>query len=431
MVKVFLFSGQSNMSAYSPMGTLQGSGLVTNPGSPGTAPYYVPSYQQTAVNEWGGAPPASVDTGVMYPYPTLANSACTYNENIRGSDGLFNARGAYVKRAVTFNSSGALVDVSQYGPEVSFLQRHLAVYPSVPLGAMKVAFGGTSLRGDWLPPTVSMGGLQAVSGTALTLSVTDPGTAGGYAGGLIRILSGAAAGQLRTITAYIAGSQAATLDSAFSPAPSAGDTYGVERASLRQLRLMYQQEAAYYTSTYGAGGWQIGGLVWMQGEAGAHADLSGGDGQYLSDSRAFYAYIRAMTGTPALPVIIGRIGDNWTKDNAYLAGLGYPYGAIDYSITGDGHVAGAQATRNVFSAGAYTRRATQMALGQDSHCAWYSNDGYPVLPYINQNNFYHFAGAGNLTQGERAFAAYRALVNPLRTRLRTPGGGHLKIRGLS
>lgn len=151
MIDVFIFSGQSNMSGGPPMGTLKGSGLVSNPGSPGPAPDYVPDYQKTAGNEWTGASPASIDSGVQYPYPTLANSPCLYNENIRGSTGVFDSWGNYAKQSPQFNLGGGLGDCGSYGPELSFLARYHAANPGVSIAAIKQSLGGTSLSSDWMP----------------------------------------------------------------------------------------------------------------------------------------------------------------------------------------------------------------------------------------------------------------------------------------
>jgi hypothetical protein len=355
--QVFIFAGQSNMSGGAPLGTLLNGGLSFDP-SHSSAPYYVPAYNQTAVNEWTGAPPVSTDGGRQYEYPTSAYP-CLYNENLVGDPSwTYDAWGTFILQSPQHGLGGALGVPSGFGPEYTFLRRHLDVYPSTPIAAVKCAIGGTNLNNDWLPAGV------------------------------------------------------------------ATNTTGVDKPAFATLRTLMAQAAARLD---GAGlDWRWAGFLWWQGESGAHGGQTD-DSAYLSDSRAFFAYVRSITRAD-LPVIVGRIGNNWgweSSPNSFLVRAGYPWAAIDTSITGSGLVAGAQATRDSYRASAVLRRAVQVTLGNDARCAWWDNDDLPTHPpfnpdvaawaaangQANPNNdlsAYHCSGPGYMASGERAFTAFRA-----------------------
>lgn len=347
MRQVFLFSGQSNASAYSPSITLQDSGLVypTYGGSP-TAPDYVPGYAKTAINEWTGAPPASIDTATTYTHPALSTHPCLYNQAVNVTT-YHDSWGSYVG-ATPHPDTGVVSPSSGYGLELAFLTRHLAMFPDTPLGAVKASMGGSSL-GDWCP-----------ANTGANNTGTD-----GY---LWDLLEGMV-------------SQAAARLDASDP-----------------------------------GEWRWGGFIWMQGESGAHSGATDDDA-YLADAREFFTAVRGITRSD-LPVIVGRIGDNWgwegtgtTNANPYLITFGNPYQAVDYSIT-SGLLEVTQPRRDSYVNSAKLRRATQVTLGGDAHCAWFNNDGYPLRPPCsltaadNDSTGYHWGGPGNLAAGERAFTAY-------------------------
>lgn len=361
MPDAFIFSGQSNMSAYTPMGTLKGSGLVSNPAAPGSAPNYVPGYQQTDTNEWTGSPPAS-EGGTVYEYPTDANAPCLYNENVSGDAArTYDAWGAHVKQFPQFSLSGGLGDGGMYGLELSFLASHYAARPTVPLAAVKCSLGGTSIASDWLPANT-------------------------------------------------------------------GSNAGAAKNMWVVMEEMVT-EAAARLNVSAPGEWRWAGFVWMQGESGAHTYQGfTSDATYLSDARAFFAAVRTLTGRADLPVIVGRIGDNWLETNPYLIAAGNGYTSIDYSITSVGATVNGTTRANAL-AGANARRTTQQTLGTDANCTWWDNDGYPVRPPLsltaapNDSTGYHWGGPGNLTAGERAYAAYNAAFGGHR-RLRLRAGGN-------
>ena len=433
MVDVLIFAGQSNCSGYSPMIVLHDEAIA----SP-----YVPAYARTALNEWTGAPPASIDTGYEYRYPKASTHPCLYVENTRGDmTGVFDAWGAFDKQTPTY-PSGTLGVVGSYGPEVSFLARYRARYPSVQLTCVKQSLGGTGLRSDWLPYTVALGTARAGSANTITLASSDFANSTAYLGLSLKIISGTGAGQIRTISAYNATSKVATLSANWDIVPDATSTYGIERLQLLLLRTMLAQAAARLDASHGTGNWRWAAMVWMQGETGAHsATTAASDAQYLSDARAFFAFVRSITRA-AMPIVIGRIGNNWgweTTPNSYLTAAGYPYAAIDASGTNDGRVPTTTTNRTNFLAGAVARRATQVTLGSDPNCTWYSNDDLPIRPPFwaahtalwgatNTDLFgYHFAGPGNLTAGERAEAALAALVNTPVTPPPTVVAGKLRL----
>lgn len=434
MRDVFVFAGQSNMSAYSPLSTLTGSRAATNPGHAYNPPDDVDDSDKTALNEWTGASPASPDSGAQYAYPTDANAACLYNENVSGlADRFYDSWGTHVKSFGQYNLGGTVADGGTYGPELSFLYRHLSAYPSTPIGAVKQALGGSSLRSDWLPNSVTLGTAQAGSATTITLA------AGNFfvpTGLYVRVTGGTGSGSVGLCTAYNAGTQVATLAGGWSgTAPSAGSTYGIEQAQFQILRTMLTQAAARLDASDGSGNWRWAAFVWMQGESGSQSPATAADdSQYLSDSRGLYAAVRGLTRAD-LPVVIGRIGNNWgwsytgdssdtTHANTYLKAAGYPYACLEASYQSsqgvgspDGRISTIPTlTRDGYLAGAAARRATQLTLAGDANCTWYDNDDLPVRPPYDltaaENDLYayHHGGPGNLAAGERAFAAYQSLA---------------------
>jgi hypothetical protein len=391
-----------------------------------------------------------VDTGFQYRRPTAAANPCLYNENTRGgTEGIFDAWGAFDKQFPQFNDAGALGVGGVYGLEVSFLARVRAVYPSWNLAFIKQSVGGTSLRGDWLPNTVTIGTAQSGTSSTIRLAATDPSTAGNTETFYLRINSGTGAGQQRQVTAYNASTKVATVTPDWTTPPDATSGYGIERKQFYILRTMYEQAAARLVAAGHT--FEVAAFIWMQGENGAHGSgiAVDGDDQYLADSRGLYAAVRSMTGTANLPVLIGRIGNNWTNTNTYLTAAGYPWAAIDASYhsahgeTIDGRIAAPQTDRDAYLADALARRATQATLGADPHCAMWDNDDYPVVPpywtawasywgetiatsTIGQKEAFHWASPGNLTAGERAFPPFQRLITPTR-RLPIRAGGRFLV----
>src|SRR5216684_2486765 len=131
---VFIFSGQSNMSAYGQRGQL-------NP---------VPTWAQTAANGWEGHPVISSDTpNTQYDHPTLANFPMLYVDS--GNSGImWNGWGAYEGSTPRY-SDGTIIEVGSYGPELAFLWEHKSAHATIPLAGIKDAVGGTSII-DWLSP---------------------------------------------------------------------------------------------------------------------------------------------------------------------------------------------------------------------------------------------------------------------------------------
>lgn len=330
-------------------------------------------FSKTALNYWTGASPRSIDGNVEYPFPTLANSPCLYNENVTGVIGqVMDDWGPVLKqykrvgdssyRNSTRGASGS------YGLELSFIQKYLATYSNA-VGAIKCSLGGTGLAADWMPANT-------------------------------------------------------------------GSNAGADKGQFAILRKMITEAAARNDVLYGAGNWRWGGFIWMQGENGAHTTqgIPANDNAYLSDARAMFAVVRGLTRSD-LPVIVGRIGDNWINTNSELTALGYPYAAIDSSISfnasgnGDGRTAGNSTLRANALGGTNLRRTTNATLGGDQYCAWWSNDGFPprplfwsvwatfngitvaTEPFSSNYDFtaYHWSDVGNLTAGERAFASFQTV----------------------
>jgi hypothetical protein len=356
----------------------------------------------------------------------------------------------------TTNLYGAFTVATQHGLELSFLAKYRAAHPTDTIACIKQGLGGTGLRNDWLPYSVPLGNAQTGGASSITLQSNDNGTALSYPNLFIKMLSGACTGQVQQILSF----NPATKDAVVTPwtggvTPSAGDSYGIERLQMQVLRTMLTQATARLNTTYGAGNWQFGGFIWMQGESGCHTSPNPADDNiYLSDARGLFAYVRSLTRTD-LPVIVGRISDNWTSNSGTLAAAGYPNAAINASWQQNGHPPGnghsfdgrvnntpAQTILDYHN-GTMARRATQIKLGSDPNCAWWDNDGYPIIPPFHpqhkaywgvevflDGSAYHFSGPGCLAAGERAFAAYQGLLaNKSRLRARVPGGGRLRIRG--
>jgi hypothetical protein len=110
---------------------------------------------------------------------------------------------------------------------------------------------------------------------------------------------------------------------------------------------------------------------------------------FADQTRAFFAAARAAT-RPDLPVALGRVGDQMLAD----AVIGAAGGGVD-----------TPANRR---AATRWRRSLQEALGADPGCAWWDEDGLPVLQSGGNPAFwYHHAGSGYLAAGERAYAAWQ------------------------
>ena len=468
MKDCILFAGQSNMSAYSPAIT-----LATAPG-----------YAQTAINEWTGASPASVDTGTQYPAPTLAAHPCLYLENTSGTySGAVDGWGAFDKQnpvataqLLTFGGtvtggSFTLTYSGQTTGAITFSSNAVTIAAGIKAGlealsnvgsnsidVINVTFGGGSgyLKVTYYGAVLGRSAAlltasgAALTGTSPTLAVSTSTLYGGAGvafstyGLELSFLAKYRAARPGVSLACVKQSLGGTgLASDWLPANTGSNNTGTDRLQYAILKLMVQQAAARLNASEGAGNWRWAAFVWMQGESGAHsAGTAASDATYLNDARLLFAAVRSLTATAAMPVVIGRIGDNWTKDNALLAALGFPYAAIDYSATSlDPRTSSGTAQQRIdFNAGAYARRATQQALGADANCTWWSNDGYPCRPpfmagLTAQNTEpygYHWAGPGNMAAGERAFAAFNTLTNPPpkpRLRLRLGGGVKLRMRG--
>lgn len=456
MRDVFIFAGQSNAQNRIPISTM--------------APLSgVPGFAKTAINQWVGDCPASVDTGVQYPAPTLANSPCKYNENAAGNFATYHSGfGSYLGQYPS-GAGGSLTNAANAGWHTVFLQKYLGVNPLI--GAIQIAIGGTALRGTWLPREYRIGAVAGATTTALTLDASDPNQFLGpssFIGLTIQVLTGAQAGSVQTVTGYNSGTRTVTVSPGWATPPSAGDGYGVDQAGFQGLRTMISDAASNLDASDGPGAWRWAGFFWYQGESGAHANFSN-DSQYLADARGMFAAVRGLTSA-GLPVVVGRIGNNWgwsggeagdtTGANSYLKQLGYPYAApvgsyqSTHSVTVDGRVDPATyGTSTIWGYinGANARRATQVTLGGDANCAWWSNDDLPTLnPFYKKwaDNWsinvaalapgdatygedwygYHNGPEGQMAAGERAFAAFAAKFIPgRRTRLRA-GGARTKLR---
>jgi hypothetical protein len=180
-------------------------------------------------------------------------------------------------------------------------------YTKAPVGSMAFLFGGQSnsegrdtdyspLDPSWLSPG-SNSRLKKFNGTSATPlfePVNGTGTTHYYAF-LNTLLNSAEFGSVPEFAAV--------------PAPPVGGS----------AVLSWQKPGAYYTSmvTRGlaakAAGYQLGGLVWDQGEAEAQGPGSG----YLTfsvDTLQMIADLRADLGEPNLPVVINRLRNQaWTN----------------------------------------------------------------------------------------------------------------------
>jgi hypothetical protein len=463
--KVWILAGQSNAAAYSPMGILRGSGLVSNPGSPGTAPDYVPGYQQTAGNEWTGSPPASVDSpNRVYDYPTASNAASLYNENSTSNySGVVDAWGAYDKQVpkptsqylafggtpsggtFTLTYSGQTTAAIAYSATYATLATNIKagietlsnvgadsidvsnLSFAAGVGQVKITYYGATIgRSTTLLSVAS----NSLTGSSPTLTFTTVSLFGTYVDGgsyglelsfAARFRAAYPATPLAIIKTALGGS---SLAGDWLPANTGSNTTGTDKLQFAVMRLMIQQAAARLNASE-PGAWEWGGFIWMQGESGAHsASTAASDATYLADARLFFTAVRALTRSN-LPVLIGRIGDAWgweTTANPYLTIAGYPWAAVDASYdfsafgtgAGDGRIAAPQVTRDGYRAGAVARRATQATLASDANCAGWGNDGYPPRPpyaltaAATDLTGYHWGGPGNLAAGERAFTAYQS-----------------------
>ena len=136
-IQVFIFAGQSNAQGY-------GIRIQLDP---------VPLWAQVASAGWTGAPTASSDSGIRYEHPSLKNAPMLSNETVGST--VVNMWCGYEGStpAIAWPSglpTGKCTEMSDFGPELSFLARYREDHPGVPLAAIKVGLGGTSIK-DWLP----------------------------------------------------------------------------------------------------------------------------------------------------------------------------------------------------------------------------------------------------------------------------------------
>lgn len=406
MLDLFIVAGQSNAGGHGPAVALRDDSLP--------APY-VPGYAQTLANEWTGAPAASWISGYQYRKPNINNSLCKFKYNNTGQlSGIFSGYGNYILQA-PLPPSGNVGEVGAYALELAFGQKHLQTFPNTPIAILKQQVGGSSLRHDWTPYTVLVG--PALGGTSNTITF-DANTGLGAnvsVGALIKTQFG----DFRTVTAYDSANRIATVNTPWTVVPTSSTMFGIERLQTRILRLMLADFATELNTLVGVGNWRYAALLWMQGESGAHsATTAANDSMYLSDFRAWAAYIRTLT-RPDLPIGIGMIGDNWINTNPSLIAAGYPYAAIDYSYNfTDGRIAAPDNIRASYLAGATNRRITQSTLATDQYCFGWNNDGNPVRPpyaltsALNDLTAYHWGGPGHMASGERAFQSYYNYINP-------------------
>jgi hypothetical protein len=156
MRRVFLFAGQSNAQGY-------GARIQLAP---------VPGWAQTAANGWEGHPTQSSDTGIAYPRPTLANAPSKYLENNAGTTGVVDGWGPFDGCNPSFGYHAG--ESSSYGPELSFLQKYRAAFPSDAIGALKVVAGGTSIE-DWLTGTPGAVLATQIDQAKARLDAAEPG----------------------------------------------------------------------------------------------------------------------------------------------------------------------------------------------------------------------------------------------------------------
>ena len=132
--KVFIIAGQSNAEG-------RGKAIQLAP---------VPVWAQTAANGWTGAPQVSSDApNAGYPHPSITTAPCLWAYSNGGTVGSIPTQ--WTPYALSkLNSSGAVVDSDQYGPELSFIYRYMANHPGVSVAVVKCVLGGSAIT-DWLP----------------------------------------------------------------------------------------------------------------------------------------------------------------------------------------------------------------------------------------------------------------------------------------
>jgi hypothetical protein len=294
------------------------------------------------------------------------------------------------------------------GPELTFLYNYRKDNPNVTIACIKNVLGGSAIA-TWRPITYPVGTAQAGSSSSITLQSGDFVTLVGLR---IGVIVGGVVVSWATVLS-LAGS-VATIDTWTGISPTTGSSYGVEASQFAVLRTDLTLAVARLTA---AGiPFRFKSFLWYQGESGSQGNFSD-DSTYIATARAIFAAVRALTSTPNLPVIVARIADIWMDDRSILGTLtnggstGVPGGTTRASIA-------------LLKNGVIARRASEVTLGSDPNCCWYSNDGYIARPLQNDGFYYHNFMPGVMAGGERAYAALKALTGPKGATSVNFGGSH-------
>lgn len=314
---------------------------------------------------------------------------------------------------------GTFADESRFGPELAFLARYREEHPGVTLCCIKNVLGGSNIS-SWCPMELNVGTLQAASGLTITLASADFVAAAGRrvsinVGTSTNVTSSSVS--YATILTYDSGTKVATVDAWSGRDPVVGDSYGIERQQFAVMRIHYQLMIARL-ATYGVPVlWK--GWLWYQGESGSQ-NSSTDDTLYLASFRALRDSVRRMTSTPDLPMIVARISDIWLDTRSLIGSL-----TNGWSVPGSAPatIAACLSAR----IGVNTRRASEVTLGSEPNCCWYSNDGWPARALDLDEFFYHNPPNGALTGGERAYSAYKAKFGPRGSATINAGGSKLTI----
>jgi hypothetical protein len=235
----------------------------------------------------------------------------------------------------------------RYGPELTFGRALAAALPGRDIAIVKMALDGTNLREHWVrnplgEPTLGLG----------------PDTDLLYKSQLYHALMGA-----------------------FDSATYAGATalaYPAEVTRLdHALERLARQGLAY----------ELGAVVWMQGENEANSTLANAQkyGAWLS---SLVSAMRQDLGAPGLRFVIGRV-----SDNLYAA---------------NGGPVPAERSSSVDAV-----RAAQEALAAaDPYVGMIDTDDLPPRPGEEQPYNFHFDSVGYRTMGERFASAFLALPTP-------------------
>lgn len=157
VVKVFIIAGQSNADG-------RGKTIQLSP---------VPIWAQNTANGWTGAPQVSSDPPYMaYPRPSLTNAAMLWNRNNTGLvSGIYNEWLPYL---LSQRYNGAITDMGEYGPELSFLMNYQRTHPEYRVAAIKCVLGGSSIT-DWLPDPSRPQNMYAILSTMIAQAKTRLG----------------------------------------------------------------------------------------------------------------------------------------------------------------------------------------------------------------------------------------------------------------